>query len=412
MGWIRDLFRGEDRAGTVGFDAEQRSLTAAPWIEPYSAVVTQDRALSLAPVFAANNLIAGTLSTLPLKAYRRVGEDRTPRTSLPVLFANLEADHELVPWLHRCLTSLGLRGNAFGLVTSRDGYGYPTGLEWLNPAEVDEADPATTAGAAAVFGGPPRARWLYKGRPVPDEDIVHIPWFTVPGQRKGLSPVGAFAKTMDLGLEAQDYGWTWFKNGGFPPGTFQNTEMPVVDQGQADAIKARVANAIRTRQPLVFGRDWKYEAITVPPNEAQFLETLKLNKADIATIYGLDPEHIGGETAGGSMNYANVEQRQIRLAHRLHPWAVRLEHVFSALLPERQYVRFNFDALIRPETKTRYETYEIAHRVGLLTRNEMRALEDRPPLPGGDELAAQVIPAAEDSPDNVTPLTRGWVNPR
>ena len=353
---------------------EARSILDLPWntgAAPHTAV-TQDRALSLIPVYSANRLLAGTVSTLPLKAYRRVGDERQPMSAMPQLFRQLEEVGELQPWLHRCMTSLGLRGNAYGLITSRDGMQFPSQIEWLNPTEVSVDDTV-----------PGRPAWFWRGRRVEREDVLHIPWFTLPGQTQGLSPIGAFAATINAGLSAGQYGADWFAAGGVPPGKFKNTQQTVT-QDQATAIKARLLSAIRTREPLVYGADWEYEPLSVAPAEAQFIESQKLTATQIASIYGIPPEMIGGES-GNSLTYANVEQQQINfLMLTLRPWLVTLEHAFSAILPDRQYVRFNGDAVIRADIKTRWETYRVGLETGVLSRNEVRQMEDRAPIPGGD----------------------------
>jgi HK97 family phage portal protein len=167
-----------------------------------------------------------------------------------------------------------------------------------------------------------------------------------------------------------------------PPGTYQNTAKKI-EQEEAAAVKARLMEAIRTRQPIVYGADWKFDAISVPPQEAQFVESMKLGATEVAAIFGVPPEDIGGE-AGGSLTYNTVEQNQIKLIQSgVRPIVVKLEHAFFQLLPERQYVRFNLDAMIRTDTKTRYEVHEIARRIGLESIDEQRELEDREPLPDG-----------------------------
>jgi HK97 family phage portal protein len=350
--------------------------------------VSQQRALSLSSVFAANRVIAGTVSTLPLKAYRDLGDIRQPMPSLPKLFEDLRASGQLRPWLHRFFTSLALRGNAFGLIVSRDGFGYPTAVDWLDPALVS---PDERPGRP--FG------WLWNGREVPREDIVHVPWFTLPGQVLGLSPIAAFAQTMGVGLHAQSYASDWFAGGGFPPGTFRNTEKQLVSPEEAEVLKARLVQSIRTRKPIVYGKDWEYNPISVPPGEAQFLETIKATATQVAHIYGLPPEEIGGET-GSSMTYATVELNQIKLAGALRQWMVTFEQAFSALLPERQYVRFNADALVRTDLRTRWEVNKIRLGVGAANLDEIRAQEDQTPLPNGQGQAYR-IPAEPQQSDPI-----------
>lgn len=391
--------------------AETRSIVDVPWVEsvPFNyggeptERMSQKTALSLASVYAANRLLAQSISTLPLRSYRRGGDERTPMTTLPQLFEQLVTDGSLVPWLHRCVTSLGLRGNAYGYITARDGFGFPTAIEWLDPSDVMTDDRPGAAGG-----------WLWQGRVIPRESMVHIPWFAVPGARSGLSPIAAFARTLGVGLQAQTYASDWFAGGGFPPGTFKNVEKAIVDQGEAETVKARVVAAMRTRTPLVHGKDWEYTPISVPPEEAQFVQTMKMTTNQVAAIYGIPPEMIGGES-GSSMTYANVEQQQINFVmFTLRPWLVTLETAFSALLPNRQYVKFNADALIRADLKTRWEVNKLRVDMGAANLDEIRAQEDQPPLPAGqgqkygplEAAAAEDTDTTDNPTGNVVPMRR------
>lgn len=384
---------------------EQRTISALPWADsvPFNMVppledgmrVSSARALSLASVYAANRLLAQSISTLPLKAHRRVDDGRMPMTNLPQLFQQLKTDGQLVPWLHQCVLSLGLRGNAYGLIVSRDGFGFPTSIAWLNPSNMLVDDRRGKSG------------WLYDGREMSREQVVHIPLFPLPGERVSPSPIAAYANTLGIGLQAQAYASDWFAAGGFPPGTFQNREK-TVDQDDAEAIKARVVNAIRTHQPLVYGNDWEYKPITIPPEEAQFVETMKMTTNAIASVYGIPPEMIGGES-GSSMTYANVEQQQINFVmFTLRPWLVLLETAFSALLPDRQEVKFNSDALIRADLKTRWEVNQIRFQMGAASIDEIRAQEDEAPLPNGQgqQYGPAALPAQQPTPGETTPLRR------
>ncbi|HEY3259974.1 MAG TPA: phage portal protein [Pseudonocardiaceae bacterium] len=380
--WLdRMLGRTEDRmlGGT-----EQRAITGLPFNyapDLTSPAVTQERALTLGPVFAAVRLLADEISTLPIKAYRRVGDDRQPMSNLPQLFTQLEDDGGLTDWLHECVTSLALRGNAYGYVTSRDGMQFPTSIMWLNPGEVDCDD-----------RNPAAPIWYWQGRRINREDLLHIPWFKIPGKVKGLSPIEAYATTVDTGLQAQAYANGWFAAGGVPPGKFKNSAK-AVGQEEAEIVRDRLVSAIRSRRPIVYGADWDYEPITIPPEQAQFVQTMRMNATQIAAIYGIPPEEIGGE-AGGSLTYNTVEQNTIRLSSRtLRPWLVKLERKFFSIMPSRQYVKFTSDAMVRADLKTRYEAYKIAAEVGLLTSDEMRALEDRPPLPPDAIPAPAATPA-------------------
>jgi HK97 family phage portal protein len=367
-GWagrIRRAFTGS--AGAT----ESRAITEVPWAVGGtlgSASVSQERALRMGPVFSAVRLIADHVSTLPIKAYRKAGAKRIARSGLPDLFWRLEEDGQLIPWLKRCVTSLMLRGNAYGLITARDALGFPLVIQWLDPSDVtcNDTNPWVPV-------------WYWMGREIPREDLLHIPWFVVAGKAQGLSPIEAYALTTNTGLKAQEYGTTWFDNGGVPPGTFKNIRKEI-DQNAANTISDRLLSAVKSRRPIVYGADWDFNPITVPPEQAQFIETMKMTATQIAAIYGLPPEMIGGST-GDPMTYKTEEQFQQRLNAAVRPLLVLLEAAFSSVLPRFEQVKFNADAVARADLKTRYEAYEIAMRIGLLSEDEVRALEDLPPRP-------------------------------
>jgi HK97 family phage portal protein len=243
---------------------------------------------------------------------------------------------------------------------------------------------------------------------VPFDDIVHIPLFPMPGERIGLSPIANFAQTLGVGLAGADLRERLVRGGGFPPGTFENVDREV-EQSEAEIIKARLVSSIRTHTPLVYGSGWKYNPITVPPSEAQFIETMKMNANQIAAIYGVPPDKVGGEK-GSSMTYANVEQEQIDFVmYTLRPWLVTLETKFSSLLPDRQYIKFNADALIRADLRTRWDVNKIRLDTGTANVDEIRAQEDQPPLPNGQgqqytRLGA--APATDTTNAGVTPMRR------
>lgn len=362
----------------LGGKEEQRAISV-PWDVGgplRHASVSPEQALSLTPVFAAVRLLASQVASLPLQAYRKTGDGRM-RIPAPSLFVNPSVQGTLYDWLHRAVTSLALRGNAFGLITQRDRDQYPTMVEWLHPDDVFVED--RMASGPGSFTNP---IWYWQGRIIPAEDLVHIPWFTVPGRVLGLSPIGACAVTVSTGISAQNYTSDWFDNGAVPPGEFKNTEKKV-DQVEADIISARLNNAIRRRKPLVYGSDWEYKPISVSAHEAKFVETLKMNATQIAAVYGIPPEMIGGET-GSSLTYATVEQNSLNfLKFTLRPWLELLEAAFYRLSPRPQYVKFNIDALLRSDLTTRMGAYKTAREIGLNNVDELRALEDEAPLPGG-----------------------------
>lgn len=382
---------------------EARDISSLPWDVGGSkySTVSQDRALSLVPVFAAARHLSDSISTLPLKAFRAVGDDRRPMP-LPQLFAMLKKQNLLIPWLGQAVTSLALRGNAVGLINQTDGFAFPTVVTWISMDRVYVDD---TSGVG---------QWYIDGRFVPRTDLVHIPWITVAGRTLGLSPIEAFAMTTGLGLNAQEYGADWFGGGGFPPAVFKNTEKTISPKS-ADEIRRRLAVTMRRHEPLITGNDWDFTPITVPPEQAQFIETQKMTANQIAAIYGIDPTEIGGEAAN-SLTYSTEELRQTKNLAKLQPWLVRFEAAFASWLPAEQQVSFNGDATIRADVKTRWEIYRVGREIGAINVDEIRALENKPPLPDGEgedytPLKSGKTEPAQDPGDTPEPVPLRAVNP-
>jgi HK97 family phage portal protein len=130
----------------------------------------------------------------------------------------------------------------------------------------------------------------------------------------------------------------------------------------------------------------KYQAISIPPEESQFIDTMRLNTQQIARIYAIPPELIGADS-GNSMTYSNIEARDVSLLkYSVQPWLGRLERAMNTLVPRGQYVKFNAAALLRTDTLNRYQSYAIGLDKGFLTVDEVRDLEDRRPLPASAEV--------------------------
>lgn len=333
-----------------------------------------ESSLQKVAVWAAVDLVASIVSTLPYDALEGEGASLRKVPTPEILRDPAGDGYGLADWVYQYMMSLLLRGNTNGNVADRDRMGNPTQIVLYHPDEVQ--------GWRDLKSGLPQ--WRAGAEKVEAENMWHQRAYTIPGRLMGLSPVAHHALTIGQGLAAAKFGQQFFQDGGTPSALLTNESG--LDAKQASTAKARFLAALRgSREPLVLGQGWKYQAISVAPEESQFLETQKYTSAECARIYGPGmPEILGYET-GGSMTYANVEQRSLDLlTYALDRWLVRTERMFTAMLPPGQYVKINRSALARTDLLTRYRAHAIALRNQFMVPNEARDIEDRPPLPGGD----------------------------
>ena len=335
--------------------------------------VNDDTSMRLAAVWGCVDLISEIVSTLPVSEYRDTGPAGTPqRQDPPTLLTDPGGDfYGFEVWSRAALTSLLLRGNLYGLITSLDDRAHPQTIKLLHPDRV-------TYGADGF--------WRLDGEiidryPNGSAQLWHVPAYSVAGTPLGLSPISYAAQTIGLGIASQRFGAQWFGDGAHPT-SMLTSDAPVASPEDAQLVKQRVMDATRgSREPLVLGGGWKMEAIQVAPEESQFLETIKANADDVAKFFFRRPP---GE--GGQVTYANVEARSLDLlTYTINGWLVRLERALTRLRPRGRYVKFNADALIRVDTETRYKAHTEAIRGGWSTPDERRRLEDLGPR-GSDDL--------------------------
>jgi HK97 family phage portal protein len=359
----------------------------------YSGVpVNDDQAMRLSAVWRCVDLIAELVSTLPLDEYRRVGSAAPEQLSPSVLLSDPAGDgYGAEVWLRQVMLSGLLRGNVFGFVADVGEDFWPRQVEVLHPDRVSLRRDVTM--------GP--VRWFLDNKEIerwPAGPLWHVPVYPTPGTPIGLSPIRYAAETVGLGLAVQRFGSQWFGDGAHPTAIITGEEP--ISEEDAKILKARIVAAMRdNREPLALGGGYKLESIQVAPEESQFLETIKATADDIAGFFFRRPP---GE--GGQVTYANVEARSLDLlTYTLNGWLVRLERALSRLLPRGRYVKFNADALLRVDLKTRYEAHVLAVRGGIATPNERRIIEDLPPDSGehANELLWPPFATSETPPEGV-----------
>lgn len=354
--------------------------------------VTQgETSLQSVAVGATVDLICSLGSELPVGVYTDNADGTSRRVPTPANLLDPAGDGRgLEDWISQLLVSWLLRGNAYGEVTEIDVRGNPRRVNLIYP---DDVAAITQDGAV---------NWFVQGKPAANT-FRHYRVNPLPGRILGQSAITRHAATVGVSLTATQFGKQWFGDGAHPSALLINDAQ--LDEKKAETAKTRFLNTLRgTREPLVLGKGWDYKALSLSPEESQFLETQKYSEAQCARIFGPGFAEILGYESGGSMTYSNiVDRRQDLLVLSMNRWIRRFERVLSTLVPPKQYVRMNRDALLEATTLERYQAHALALGSKWRTVNEIRALEDLLPVPWGDDPPPEAQTKHEPEPDEGVP---------
>ncbi|MGN0793975.1 MAG: phage portal protein, partial [Aristaeellaceae bacterium] len=218
------------------------------------------------------------------------------------------------------------------------------------------------------------------------EDVLHIPGLGFDGV-VGYSPIALEKSAIGLGIAAEEYGSKFFSNGARPSGILVHPNTVKDPSALRASWNAAFTGSANAGKVAVLEENMHFEPLTMPNNEAQFLETRKFQVNEICRIFRVPPHMIGDLDRA---TFSNIEHQSISFAvHTIRPWLVRIEQAMNrALFPDNEkgrfYVQFNLDGLMRGDYKSRMEGYAIARQNGWMSANEIRELENLNPLSDED----------------------------
>lgn len=363
--------------------------------------VTADTAMQVAAVYACVRVLAESVAQLPLTLMERTSDGgKQPAREhrlWGVLHDSPNPYQTSFEWREMMQGHLGLRGNAYSFI-NRVGDGRVHSLDPIHPGRVTvEQLPDYTVryhvrradGGTKEYGA---------------AQILHLHGLSSNGVT-GLSPLRLARESIGLALATADHGSRLFGNGARPGGVL-STDKQLSTEAQA-RLKASWQSAHGGDNRLgtaVLEEGLTWTAIGMTSEDAQFLETRKFQRNEIASIFRVPPHLIGDLERA---TFSNIEHQSLEfVVHSLMPWLVRWEQrLNTALLTteerRRYFVKFNVAGLLRGDLKSRYDAYHIAIGDGWLNRNEVRELEDR--NPGPKELDEYLVPLNMAKADG-TPL--------
>ena len=374
------LFRARDKPGRR--QTPQDAVSAAPTFSFGSSMsgksVTPSSAIQVSAVYACVRVIAETIASLPLHVYESSDAGSRKANEHPLYrLLHDEPNTEMTSFIWRevMLSHLLLYGNSYCQIL-RSGRSKIVGLYPLLPDHM--AVDRDTKGKLTYTYTTSEGRTVL----LAPEDVLHIPGLGFDGVM-GYSPIALEKAAIGLGIAAEEYGSKFFQNGARPSGilTHPNTvKDPASLRASWNAAYGGSGNASRV---AVLEEGMTFVPLSMPNNEAQFLETRKFQVTEICRIFRVPPHMIGDLERA---TFSNIESQNISFAvHTIRPWLVRIEQAINkTLIPEnekgRYYVQFNIDGLMRGDYKSRMEGYAIARQNGWMSANDIRALENLNPI--------------------------------
>jgi HK97 family phage portal protein len=221
------------------------------------------------------------------------------------------------------------------------------------------------------------------------EDVLHIPGLGFDGL-VGYSPIAMAKNAIGMALATEEYGAKFFANGANPGGVLEHPGVVKDPKRIRDSWNAVYQGSGNAHRVAVLEEGMKFQAIGIPPEQAQFLETRKFQINEIARIFRVPP-HMVGDLEKSS--FSNIEQQSLEFVkYTLDPWVVRWEQALQrALLPAAEkrgfFIKFNVDGLLRGDYQSRMNGYAVSRQNGWMSSNDIRELENMNRIPeelGGD----------------------------
>ncbi|MFT4010875.1 MAG: phage portal protein [Nocardioidaceae bacterium] len=348
----------------------------------FSPRIDRRSALQVPAVKRSQDLIATTLSTLPIDL---LAPDRhkVSRT----LFDQPEKDRPRSVTLAETYADLLHEKHAWWFITEFEWNGYPRYVRRLDPRAItvqqDNKVFVTRAGHHGQY-----TEW------VPDEQLIH---FESPNEPLLVAGSRAIRTCLMLDDAARRYA-----EGTPPLGYFR----PADGVDPADA--AAVTEALDAWHTSLKARAWPYVPAALnlelpgwSPEQLQMADARQHAVLEIARVAGIDPEDLGVSTT--SRTYFNsVDRAQQFIQRTLRGYAAAVEQRLSMpdVTPRGYTAAVNFSDLLRSDDKTRFKAYQLGLEVGAYAdKNEVRDAEGKPPLEDPEPITPpSPVPAALPTP--------------
>ena len=344
--------------------------------------VNEQSALAISTVYACVYKIASTISSLGLEVYVRDGRNVEIANQHPAYNLITSEPNEYqnaYDFWENLMASALMYGCGYAVI-ERNARGY---AERLVPVSYYDVDVKQVDGERVFV--------IRNYGAVTQDNMLEI------SNMNRMSPIRLHRENMGLAKAAQDFGSEYFGQKGQMTGVLAS-DQPLRKE-QMDVIQNSWNQSAMNAGTKLLPFGFKYQRITITPDEAQFIETRKFQAEEICRIYSVPPSLVQLET---QTTFNNVEQQNLQFArHTISPWAKRIEQEIDRKLIqsfERPdiYSKFSMDDLYRGDLAARTNYYQQMLQSGVVSINEVRRKENMNPVEGGDTHTVQINQIALD----------------
>lgn len=354
--------------------------------------VTPENALTQAKVYSCIRVLSCTIAALPFHLMQRDGQNTKKAFDHPIYgLLNQLPNSEIVAFnfFQTKYTDVFLTGTGFSEIL-RDGRGRPGELCPLDAMQMLLERNETTGKLTYTYGSEKRA--------IKPENIWRITGFSDNRHGYGIvgrSPMNMFKETIGQVIAGEQFISAMLKNGGVPKVALKVAQK--LNEDQREQVRAgweeKHKGAKKAGNIAILHNGADIKELSMSAADSQLMEFLGIKGKDICGIFGVPPHIVGIDS---DVKYSNMEQQNLAfLIHGLLPWIINGEQtvyrdLLSRLERKKYYAKYNVNALLRADTKTRADFYKILLNIGVITINEIRELEELNPVAGGDNRYMQL----------------------
>jgi HK97 family phage portal protein len=354
---------------------------------------TTEEAITIPAVLRAFQLLSETVASLPIHIHEKEknGDRKLNTTHKLNKLLGSEPNKHMSSFLWRkvLITDMLMFGNGISRIV-RNSMGDIVALRTLDADSTEikyNKEEDTYYFDYKETTGYPEESNIYE-----EDEVLNFPWFTRDGVN-GLAPIELAAKALGVSLNQQDNQLNMSANDSRPPGLLVNQGATSDQAKQAKDAWQNAQTGKGKGKTAVLSGGWDYKQLTIPNDQLQFIQQREFSVTEIARIFGVPPHLLADLTRA---TFSNIEHQGIEfVSYTLMGLLRNIETELERKLltnseKKKLQIRFNVDALLRGDAKSRAELYSSGIQNGWMKPNEARAFEELNKIEGGDQTFIQM----------------------